>query len=246
MNYFSYLRYRVVILFCLIFCMCTQPSFEEDEIDQQTEKNASATTENGQSSDYSELHWEGDMNLFRFDKNGTIRLYDERKQAGQASIASPLTLQEDNCWDIKVKLSFNPSANNHTYFYLTASSAQLETKELHGYYLQIGGKEDRIYLFRQNGNTHTLICQTSELMKGNSSPEIHIIVMHDHQGYLTLRARTLEKPWEFIGPLKDEEFIHESYCGIRCIYTASNSKKIRFTSIHIHHNVDNIEVMNPD
>ncbi len=137
---------------------------------------------------YDPLSWDGETEKFRIENDGLIRLYDTSDRAGTACAATPLTTPDRTCWQLHVRLSFNPSANNHLRIYLMADSPDL-TGNVDGYYLQVGGKEDRIYFYRQQGDALTLLCQTEAFMRGDSSPEVHIQVERDNPRLLpALRA----------------------------------------------------------
>lgn len=235
----------LVRLLCisLAFAGCSQPVFVEESDglppDTPSEENRpSVPTDDTHT--YDPLSWDGETEKFRIEDDGLIRLYDTSDQAGTACLATPLTTPDRTCWQLHVRLSFNPSANNHLRIYLMADSPDL-TGNVDGYYLQVGGKEDRIYFYRQQGDALTLLCQTEAFMRGDSSPEVHIQVERDSQGYFQLYVPETDAPAQPLAIIKDTAVSTASHCGIVCTYTASNSRKMRVPVFRIHHDVHDVE-----
>ncbi len=225
----------------LLLAQCTTPLYEEPT-EEDTEGGMTAVIDDGHV--YDQLSWEGETDKFRFEDDGTIRLYDESRQTGTAFVCAPLSTPDRTCWKIHVRLSFNPSANNHVRIYLMASEADLGGP-LDGYFLQVGGEEDRLYFYRQEGDTFTLLGQSEEFMQGDNSPEVHIRAERDSQGYFLIYASELDvSPFPFFFD-KDNVIRDGAYCGILCTYTGSRSREMRFPEFRIHHDIRDVTELYP-
>lgn len=242
----------VMIFMLCILCGCSQPVYEDKQTTEDTEKDETSGNGEGSIQDedddiaYEMLQWEGELNKYRFEDDGSIRLYDESAKAGTAVITSRISSLRKTCWLISVRMSFNPSANNYVRFYLGASDPDLNGS-LNGYFIQLGGsKEDRLYLYRQDGEETTLLDTTGEIMKGDSSPELEIKAECDSNGTFSISTSIAPYPDIHSIVFQDVTYQEAPYCGIRCTYTASNSKKVRFYSVKVHHEVDDYENLTPE
>lgn len=227
----------------LAFAECSQPVFVEEADalpDEPPTESDLPTNVDDDTHHYDLLQWEGETEKFRFEYDGSIRLYDESGEKGTAYLSAPLSTPDRTCWQMYVRLSFNPSANNHLRIYLMADSPAL-TSGLNGYFLQVGGEEDRIYLYRQQGDSLTLLARTEVFMRGDTSPEAHIRVERDSQGYFQLYVSEISTSTLPLAFIKDTAVRTGGYCGFVCIYTASNSRKMRLQVFRIHHDVRDVE-----
>lgn len=234
------------LCFILLSIQCTAPSFEENENKEEEippEGNNNLIPDD--QTDYDCLVWQGDLHKFRTEKDGSLRLYDEDEMKSSACIAAPLKTLAGTGWLFEVKYSFNPSANNHALIWLMADSPNL-SHSVNGYFIQVGGKEDRVYLYQRKNDITTLICQSGLLMKGDSSPHLQFDVRRDKNGYfiyqLSRYKETINQEFIFKDSINSSNLF---YCGIECIYTASNCKKMRFPQFHIHHRVTDMEILEP-
>ena len=123
----------------------------------------------------SELPWTGETEKFTINTKEGVHLNDPQEDAGTAYVTIPSSSVRSTRWEFGVRLTFNPSANNYARFYL-ASSSEILSGDLNGYYIQIGGTKDNVALYRQNGNQSKLLASGRELMKGNNSPKLFIKV----------------------------------------------------------------------
>ncbi len=170
--------------------------------------------------------WAGDTSHFEINSSNKLHL----KSAGaDTSYLSTVNSLVDSCeWIFIVKQSFNSSANNHARIYLFSDNPNLKGP-LNGYFLQIGGSNDSIAFYRQDGNIIHQLSICSNAFTGNSTNQLTIKVIRDDFGN-----------WEiFSDPNATDNFqteavifdnIHSSgsYFGIFCKYTSSNSTKFYF------------------
>ena len=114
---------------CLIFGSCAL-NIEDEEKEEE-----------GNDDSVTQLAWSGETDKFTITSKEGVRLDDPQEAAGTAYLAFPSSTVRNTRWELGVKLTFNPSANNYARFYLSSSTATL-SNTLQGYYLQIGGAKD--------------------------------------------------------------------------------------------------------
>ena len=214
-------------LFMILFYHCSLPADDKEKGDVE-----------GEDTTTSELPREGETDKFTINYKEGIHLNDPQEDAGTALITIPSTSVKNTRWEFGVHLTFNPSANNYARFYLASSSNVLSGK-LNGYYIQIGGSKDNVALYRQNEDASKLLASGRELMKGNNSPKLFIKVECDNNGYWTFWTR-LESENEYVKEkqVKNMEIPASLCCGIYCIYTKTRCKGFTFHHIRLSNDVD--------
>lgn len=186
----------------------------------------------------SELPWTGETDKFTINAKEGVHLNDPQEDAGTAYVTIPSSSVRSTRWEFGVRLTFNPSANNYARFYL-ASSSEILSGDLNGYYIQIGGTKDNVALYRQNGNQSKLLASGRELMKGNNSPKLFIKVECDANGYWTFWTR-MESETEYTKEkqIKDASITKSICCGIYCVYTKSRCDGFTFHHIQLSDDVE--------
>lgn len=214
-------------LFVMSFYNCSLPADDKEKGDVE-----------GEDTTTSELPWEGETDKFTINSKEGIHLNDPQEDAGTAYVTISSTSVKNTRWEFGVHLTFNPSANNYARFYLASSSNVLSGK-LNGYYIQIGGSKDNVALYRQNEDASKLLASGRELMKGKNSPKLFIKVECDNNGYWTFWTR-LESENEYVKEkqVKDMEIPASLCCGIYCIYTKTRCKGFTFHHIRLSNDVD--------
>ena len=198
-------------LFMTLIYSCSLPADDEEkETYLEEEDNATA-----------KLPWEGETDKFTINAKEGVRLDAPQEDGGTAFITFPSTTVRNTRWEFGVHLTFNPSANNYARFYL-ASSSNILSGNLNGYYVQIGGAKDNVALYRQNGEQRKLLASGRELMKGDNSPKLYIKAECDNNGYWTFWTR-LESENEYTKEkqVKDTDIQSSACSGIYCVYTRS-------------------------
>ena len=186
--------------------------------------------------------WMGDVSEFTITSSSAIP--PEMKPAlqlnGSGSDTSILvtanSLVSNTEWRFWVKLSFNTSANNFARVYLVSDQAELKG-ELNGYFVQIGGTNDNIGLFRQNGWTTEQIIAGTVSYTGNATNVLRIKVTRDNQGNWNMFSDP-EGGFAFQpeGTVNDISFSSTAFFGIFCKYTSSNATKFYFDDFYVRGN----------
>jgi hypothetical protein len=183
--------------------------------------------------------WQGDTGQFQITNSSAIP--PEMKPALQlfaegsdtAFLSLPNSMMMNNEWRFWIKLSFNTSANNFARVYLVSDQSNLEGP-LNGYFVQAGGNEDSIALFKQSGLELEKIIAGSVAFTGNSSNVLRIKVIHDTENNWTLySAGDGGFNYAVEGVSGDDTFTSTGFFGLSCKYTSSNSTKFYFDDFYV-------------
>lgn len=217
---------RIIGVICFLSSLCSCSPV----IDELSEEMAEDSTY--------KLVWTGDTDKFTISEKEGVRLNDKEKVAGSAFLATASSRVRDTRWEIRTHFFFQASVNNHARFYLISSSDNL-LGSLDGYFVQIGGKDNNVSLYRQTGLKLQLIASGRELIKGNKSPDIKIKVECDVNGCWTFWTCLAEEP----AYVKEQQVWDEPTCpsvcmGVYCLYTASRCNGFVFSHIRVTEGVE--------
>lgn len=163
----------------------------------------------------------------KFIVNGVNELQlDAPAVTEDAYLSTPSQAIENATWEFHVRLDFNPSGSNYGLVYLVSNNANLKGT-LDGYYVLIGGADDKISLFRQDGTS------TSEIIAGvpgsvdAGTVDVYIRVTRDAAGNWELERDTVDAGATYIseGTVFDDTYFQSFYFGVYCDYTSTRSDK---------------------
>jgi hypothetical protein len=182
--------------------------------------------------------WTGDRALFRVE-NGRLRLSDPNAEANNTaylSVYAPTSTTAGTNWSFWVRQEFPPSASNYTRVYLSASAPNLSGPQ-RGYYLQIGGEAgdaDAVELYRQDGNTRTLLLRASDGAVAFDPAQAALRVNRDESGRWTLWADyTGQGDFQLEGEVVDATYDRGDFFGFLCQYTRTRAAAFFFDDILI-------------
>lgn len=178
--------------------------------------------------------WIGDTSLFVVAQQ---QLQLNATDAGDAYLATMQNMSiSDVEWRFSIRLAFAPSQNNFAKIYLLADSANLRSRMLTGFYLQLGemGSDDVIELFYQeNGTSYSVFRGTTSIataffykIKVTKSPEDLWTLYVDHRGNGLYEAEASA----YASTIFAQERLN--VMGIFCNYTASNKNKFFFDNFY--------------
>ncbi|TVR41715.1 MAG: hypothetical protein EA394_05420 [Bacteroidia bacterium] len=177
--------------------------------------------------------WVGDHELFVVD-NGMLRLFDD--DAGMAWLSTESQIIINTQWDFWVRMAFTPSDNNHSRVYLASNEADL-SGPLDGYFIQVGktgGDMKRLFFYRQQGEETVLLMTGSMNLASGTNNILRIRVIRDGVGnwafYADPSGGNMFLPQ---GSVFDNIITGTSWFGVRCTYTASNSRRFYFDDFRV-------------
>lgn len=128
--------------------------------------------------------WSGDAALFTV-VGGQLR--SNSPGAANYHLSTASTLASSAQWEFFVNLKFATSGANYTDVYLMSSAADLASG-VDGYYVRIGGTQDRVELFRSDAGTGTsLVVSADGVVNSSTDNPFRILVKRDAASNWTLQ-----------------------------------------------------------
>ena len=170
--------------------------------------------------------WTGETE--KFDIIDEVLHLSDAAATGSAYLSTPSEAVADATWEFYVEISENPSSSNFTRLYLMADQVNV-SGELNGYFVMVGGSEDEVSLYRQDGNNSTKIIDGADQRVDTKPVRISIRVTRDTQGNWELFSQPADEP-DFIseGTVRDEMHTVSRYFGVYCQYTATRKDAFAF------------------
>jgi len=163
--------------------------------------------------------------------NEAFELQSQAKQASTSFLFTPGEAFENAVWECSVKITYNPSAYNYACIYL-ASDTNDPTWGCNGYYVQVGGTNDEISLYVQEGAKKTKIIDGKDKRTDSNPVELRIKVTRDASGNFALFSKLVQES-EFVqeGTVQDNRIKNCSYFGLLFSNTATTGKDYYFDDI---------------
>jgi hypothetical protein len=171
--------------------------------------------------------WVGDAVNFEVDVNHTLHL-NAPSISDTMYLATANLLANDAEWNCLVELDFNPSSANLARIYLMSDVSNL-TGSLNGYFIQVGGTEDEVSLYKQTGFSTVEIIDGIDGFLNSSNVSVRIKASRTTAGDWALFADNTGS-FNFInqGIVTDNTFNTTNHFGIFCKYTSTRSDKFYF------------------
>jgi hypothetical protein len=175
--------------------------------------------------------WIGNTDNFSVDI-GMLRL-TAPAVSDESYLATESQSIEDAVWEFYVEMGFQPSGSNLARVYLVANSPNLNGN-LNGYFVEIGGTNREISLFKQTGTDREKIIEGIENSTLMNPVNSRIRVTRDAIGNWELLRDTLGGTNFFSeGSVLDDTHIQSFYAGVRCIYTSTRSELFYFDDFSV-------------
>jgi hypothetical protein len=138
---------------------------------------------------------------------------------------------DDATWECSVKINYNPSSSNYASIYIISDKNDL-TSSCNGYYVQIGGTNDEVSLFVQEGTTKTKIIDGSDKRTDRNPVELRIKVTRDADGNFALYSKLVsETDYVLEGTTQNTTVKSSNYFGLLYVNTASTCMNYFFDNI---------------
>lgn len=168
--------------------------------------------------------WTGQTNNFIVNNEQQLQLFLNPLAAGTSYLSTPSASIENATWEFFVRLNFNPSSTNFARVFLVSNNEALNAP-LNGYFVLIGGQEDKISLFRQTGTTRTEIIAGVAGSVNVNNVLVKIRVTRDALGNWELERDTeLSGNYVSEGTVFDNTHIQSSFFGVYCEFTQTRAQ----------------------
>ncbi len=168
--------------------------------------------------------WQGDVDRYKL-LTDSIQLNDTI--AGSAYLSIPSDIVDSAQWEFTVNMGFNPSISNYACVYIKSENANLQGN---GYFVKIGGTDDEISLFRQDGD----ISINKKIIDGLddrvdlSKVSVRIKVEYN-DGLWQLFSKIDDETYIKEGEIIDSTYNLSSYFGIYSIYSKTRADLFSYT-----------------
>ena len=179
--------------------------------------------------------WSGDTDRFTI-TGGELQLFDPAPSATNTAYLvaeAPTAADSLTRWNCYVRLEFPPSANNLARFYLSSNSSHLG-QPLNGYFLEIGGSNDNLTLYRQDGDALTPILAGTPGVLADAPAVARVEITRSPFGQWVLYADYGGgQDFQLIGTADDDTHPGGQYVGFFCRYTTTRSDKFFFDDVFV-------------
>jgi len=120
--------------------------------------------------------------------NSALQLQSQAVATSISVLFTPSEAFDDASWECWVKITYTTSSSNYAAIYLTSDKSDI-TGGCNAYYVQIGGTNDEVSLFVQEGTKKTKIIDGTDKRTDGNPVEIRIKVSRDAQGNFSLYSK---------------------------------------------------------
>ena len=173
--------------------------------------------------------WTGTTSNFAV--NSSFQLQSQAKTASTSFLFTPSEAFDNATWECRVKMTYNPSAYNYACVYLASDKNDITTG-CNGYFVQVGGSNDEVSLYVQEGTKKTKIIDGTNKRTDSNPVDLQIKVTRDAAGKFVLYSKT-ESESEYIteGAVQNNDIKSSTYFGLLVVNTATTGNDYYFDDI---------------
>ena len=173
--------------------------------------------------------WSGTTS--NFNVNSALQLQSKAATASTSFLFTPSEAFDDATWECWVKITYNPSSGNYASIYLASDKNDISAG-CNSYYVQIGGTNDEVSLFVQEGTKKTKIIDGVDKRTDRNPVELRIKVTRDAQGNFELFSK-LPTETEFFSEGKTQNMMikQSKYFGLLVVNTSTTGSNYYFDDI---------------
>ncbi|MDO9154825.1 MAG: gliding motility-associated C-terminal domain-containing protein [Paludibacter sp.] len=173
--------------------------------------------------------WIGITQHFRVNSSGQLQSY-----APTTSVSYLFTHSEaivNAVWECWVKITYPTSSSNFASIYIVSDNSDI-VNGCNGYYVQIGGTNDEVSLFVQQGTKKTKIIDGTDKRTDGNPVVIQVKVKRDAKGNFELYSKTATETEYFLeGKTQNTIVKNSSYFGLLYSNTSTTGSAYYFDDI---------------
>ena len=174
-------------------------------------------------------NWVGTTSNFYV--NSSFQLQSKASTASTSFLFTPSEAIENATWECWVKVTYSTSSSNYAAVYLTSDRSDI-TSGCNGYYVQIGGTNDEVSLFVQEGTKKTKIIDGTDKRTDGNPVEIQIKVTRDADGNFTLYSKLpAETSYVQEGTTQNNVIKGSNFFGLMYVNTSTTGSSYYFDDI---------------
>jgi hypothetical protein len=205
-----------LLFFSMFFVFGVSAQFYEDFSDGNFTENPlwTGTTEN-------------------FIVNASFQLQSSAKVASTSWLLTPSNAIDDAVWEFRVIINYTTSSSNYASVYIICDVADL-TNGCNGYFVQIGGTNDEVSLFYQQGTTKTKIIDGFDKRVDGKPVDVRVRVTRDKHGNFTLFSKLASETDYFKeGTTKNDKLKTTKYFVLLFVNTSTTGSFYFFDDIKV-------------
>lgn len=173
--------------------------------------------------------WSGTTSNFTV--NNSLQLQSKATATSVSWLFTPSEAISNASWECWVKIAYTTSASNFSSIYIISDRNDL-TAGCNGYYVQVGGTNDEVSLFVQEGTKKTKIIDGVDKRTDGNSVEMRIKVTRDADGNFSLYSK-LPTETDFVleGTTQNNIFTSSAYFGLLYSNTSTTGSAYYFDDI---------------
>jgi hypothetical protein len=173
--------------------------------------------------------WVGDTSNFRI--NEQLQLQSSSKAASVSAIFTTCESFKNASWECWIKIDYATSPNNYAMMYIISDNDKI-TENTNGIYVQIGGSNDEVSLYLQEGNKKTKLIDGVDKRTDGKPVEISIKVISDSDMNYSLYSKLpTENEYVLEGKTQIDKINYSTYVGIVYSNTSTTGNFYFFDNI---------------
>lgn len=173
--------------------------------------------------------WSGSESNFQV--NAASQLQSKATTTSTSYLFTPSQAFAEAVWECWVKINYSTSSSNYASIYLTSDNNDI-ANGCRGYYVQIGGTNDEVSLYVQEGTKKTKLIDGTDKRTDGTTVEIRIKVTRSEDGTFKLYSKLpAENVFYFEGEIKDNVVKQSTYFGLLYSNTSSTGSAYFFDDI---------------
>ncbi len=205
-----------LLFFLLIFVSISKAQFTENFSDGNFTENPI---------------WTGKTDNFIV--NSSLQLQSTAKVASTSWLFTPSNAIDNAEWECRIIINYTTSSSNYAAVYIISDVADI-TNGCNGYYVQIGGTNDEVSLFLQQGTAKTKIIDGKDKRVDGKPVDVIVRVTRDSQGNFSLYSK-LPSETDFFkeGSTKNDKVKTSKFYGLMYANTATTGGFYYFDDIKV-------------
>ncbi|PSR02867.1 MAG: hypothetical protein BRD50_06750, partial [Bacteroidetes bacterium SW_11_45_7] len=177
--------------------------------------------------------WLGDTAKFIVNPNNQLQS-NGPQVTDEAVLYTPVTPADSTIWEFHVEYDFNPSGSNFSEVVLSSDQPSL-SGSYNGYYVSIGGSNDKVSLYIQQGGTSTKLIDGQDDVLDDSPISVSVKVSRDTFGKWRLWRDTsgTGNNYKLEGSATDKTHQNGNFFGLFLDYTSTRHDKFFFDDFSI-------------
>jgi hypothetical protein len=173
--------------------------------------------------------WTGTTSNFTV--NNAFQLQSQATTTSTSFLFTPSEAIDNSVWECWVKINYSTSSSNYASIYLVSDKADISSG-CNGYYVQVGGTNDEVSLFVQEGTKKTKIIDGIDKRTDGNPVELRIKVTCDADGNFSLYSK-LASEADFVleGAAQNKAIKTSSFFGLLFSNTSTTGSAYYFDDI---------------